>query len=494
MEIIQEIGSYAGLAAVVGLAVLSALYFSQARDVKRLREWAGRAPERAAEPIPGRAAAGAPAGAQAAAGPQAALAPGATPAPAQAGADQKPGEAVPAPGQPAAPARPGPPAPVRAAAAGAAPATASAAAKAAQPSGSNTEAPDQQAAGADAAGPKEAEAGAPAAAASGPNGGAVPAEPAAPGKPAAATPAGQPQAPAAAEAEGEAAEDRERDAATAEGAAAGETPESPADREGAPAPAGAAPAAAGGAAAGASSAPETGAAAGAGAAVSGAAPPAASGAAGAASAGAGAARPAPRPGGGPPAVPGAQVGRPAAEARPPQQTTRILPPYGQTLAGPWYRRIPPRFLVLAIAGVLIVGGAAAFGISELAKEEAPAPRDESAQETPVGGGPAERPKEKAPPVNPGDVTVSVLNGTVVPGLARQYGDRVQSEGFQLGNVTNFTDQTRAESAVLYAPGHEREAEAVGKRLSISQREQIDPQTRILGGDATVVVIVGQDKA
>ena len=29
-----------------GLAVMSALYFSQARDVKRLREWAGRAPER----------------------------------------------------------------------------------------------------------------------------------------------------------------------------------------------------------------------------------------------------------------------------------------------------------------------------------------------------------------------------------------------------------------------------------------------------------------
>src|SRR4051812_4678989 len=49
MHLVQEIGSYAGFAAVVGLAVLSALYFSQARDVKRLREWAGRAPERAAE-------------------------------------------------------------------------------------------------------------------------------------------------------------------------------------------------------------------------------------------------------------------------------------------------------------------------------------------------------------------------------------------------------------------------------------------------------------
>src|SRR3954466_16332217 len=49
MHLIQEIGSYAGLAAILGLAVLSALYFSQARDVRRLREWPGRAPERATE-------------------------------------------------------------------------------------------------------------------------------------------------------------------------------------------------------------------------------------------------------------------------------------------------------------------------------------------------------------------------------------------------------------------------------------------------------------
>jgi hypothetical protein len=61
VELIQEIGSYAGFAAVVGLAILSALYFSQARDVKRLREWAGRAPERAAEiDSGGRAAAAVP--------------------------------------------------------------------------------------------------------------------------------------------------------------------------------------------------------------------------------------------------------------------------------------------------------------------------------------------------------------------------------------------------------------------------------------------------
>jgi hypothetical protein len=46
---IDQYGAYAGLASVLGLAVLSLLYFAQAREVKRLREWAGRAPERAAE-------------------------------------------------------------------------------------------------------------------------------------------------------------------------------------------------------------------------------------------------------------------------------------------------------------------------------------------------------------------------------------------------------------------------------------------------------------
>jgi hypothetical protein len=35
---VEQVGSYAGFAAVLGLAVLSALYFSQARDVKRLRD------------------------------------------------------------------------------------------------------------------------------------------------------------------------------------------------------------------------------------------------------------------------------------------------------------------------------------------------------------------------------------------------------------------------------------------------------------------------
>lgn len=46
MELIKDIGAYAGLAAFLGLAVLALLSFAQGRDIRRLREWAGSAPER----------------------------------------------------------------------------------------------------------------------------------------------------------------------------------------------------------------------------------------------------------------------------------------------------------------------------------------------------------------------------------------------------------------------------------------------------------------
>ncbi len=46
---IEHIGAFAGLAAFLGLAVLALLSFAHGRDIRRLREWAGSAPERDAE-------------------------------------------------------------------------------------------------------------------------------------------------------------------------------------------------------------------------------------------------------------------------------------------------------------------------------------------------------------------------------------------------------------------------------------------------------------
>lgn len=47
MDLIEDIGPILGIVAFLGLAGLVLLLIQQAREVRRLREWAGRAPERA---------------------------------------------------------------------------------------------------------------------------------------------------------------------------------------------------------------------------------------------------------------------------------------------------------------------------------------------------------------------------------------------------------------------------------------------------------------
>jgi LytR cell envelope-related transcriptional attenuator len=429
-EIIQEIGAYAGLASVVGLAVISALYFSQARDVKRLREWAGRAPERAeqgAPAVPGRVVAQ----------PQAQPEPGAKPEPARPAAPPVPGQApVPVPGRAApAPAAQAPaPAPAAAAATGARPA-------AATPAGGR---PAPVPAAAAASGQAAASAGQ----ASAPSGQAA----------ASAGHASAPSGQAAASA-GEAA------------ASAGEGPASSGQGATTAAPPRPAPAPAGANSQGATQAPP---------------------------------KPAvPVPGGGnagarPPAPP---VPRPSPASRAVPQPTAIIPPPRRER---WYRRLAasPLYLVLTIAGVLIVGGAAAFGVTQLVSDDAGSgsgqsePRISGAGDGGGGGDEGrQRQRRRGGGVNPASVTVAVLNGTTVPGLAATLSDQVEAAGFQEGTIANFLpNQQLAESVVQYTPGHEREATAVGRKLDITQREAANPSSQELAGDATVIVLVGADKA
>jgi hypothetical protein len=49
IKVIEQIGAFAGLAAFLGLAVFALLSFAHGRDIRRLREWAGSAPEREAD-------------------------------------------------------------------------------------------------------------------------------------------------------------------------------------------------------------------------------------------------------------------------------------------------------------------------------------------------------------------------------------------------------------------------------------------------------------
>jgi hypothetical protein len=175
------------------------------------------------------------------------------------------------------------------------------------------------------------------------------------------------------------------------------------------------------------------------------------------------------------------------------QPTVIIPP-----RQPWYRRLlaSPRYLVLVVAGVLILGGAAAFGVTQLASDDSGGGNSSGA--TVDSGGDqssdAAQGRQGTAAVDPANVTVAVLNGTTVPGLAQQVGDRVSAKGFNLGTVANTADQQqqRAESVVLFSPGHRDEARVVSRRLGITQRQPIDPSSQQLAGDATVVVIAGAD--
>ena len=49
---IKTIGAYAAFAALLALALLALLYFAQARELKRLSEWAAREAARPRAPVP----------------------------------------------------------------------------------------------------------------------------------------------------------------------------------------------------------------------------------------------------------------------------------------------------------------------------------------------------------------------------------------------------------------------------------------------------------
>ncbi|MDQ5835138.1 MAG: LytR C-terminal domain-containing protein [Actinomycetota bacterium] len=173
----------------------------------------------------------------------------------------------------------------------------------------------------------------------------------------------------------------------------------------------------------------------------------------------------------------------------------------------WYQGLlaNPLYAVLAVAGVLILGAAAIFGVTQLTgggDGSSPAGQDSggAGNQTAQGGeeGDAEQngatKQRKGGAVKPGNVTVAVLNGTTVPGLATTLADQVTAAGFKPGTVANFLNQGLAESVVQYTPGHEREAAAVSRKVGIGQREAATAESRELAGDATVIVIAGGDKA
>lgn len=137
------------------------------------------------------------------------------------------------------------------------------------------------------------------------------------------------------------------------------------------------------------------------------------------------------------------------------------------------RRLPePRHPMVIAAGAFLVGAGIFLGSVQLL---------ESGDE-PGGGAPA-------PP--PGS-SVAVLNGSDLPGLGGKVGDDVRVNGYELEAVSS-APKPYSQTVVMYAPGRQKDAERLARRLGVKPVQPIDRAAAKLADGAELVVIAGDDR-
>lgn len=506
-----EVGAIAAFAALLGIAILSLLAFSQAREIKRLREWAGRAPERASE-LEQRVSTDAGARVQRGAAPAAPTravprktplvsAPVSTAVNATVAAGRIGTPPTPIPPNPAAP-HPIPPNP--------APPTSASPANV-PPTPVSPTGPPHTPAGAplpDAESTPKANEGAPAVA------------------PAAAVASEEEQDSTAAEdlvvgtADGATVSAAEKipavepARAAEERRGAAEEPEEAAEEPAAAAPATAAARAAG-VAARAPLPPSPAAPA----------PPGALASGGAISGGVTPAAQSPRPVSRTPSpvaaarrTPSRAVAGQASDAplRPPAPPRALSS--GATVAGartgsrgesrepgstaradgPKYfkpERSPGRATALIVGGVIVGVVLLVFAVSAL-KGGGSSPA--TATQSPSSGEAqptSSHTTAHATASKPSETAVVVLNGTSTAGLAHHLAADLQQSGYtKAAALGGVPPGTHASTVVQYTSGHRADAQAVAKALNVTQVQAVEPSTAALAGSATVVVLAGTDQA
>lgn len=102
-------------------------------------------------------------------------------------------------------------------------------------------------------------------------------------------------------------------------------------------------------------------------------------------------------------------------------------------------------------------------------------------------------KQQSAVMKPSEIEVTVLNGTAVPGLAAQYGDKLERKRFRLGVVSNSSSSFE-ESVVMFERGNAPEARRVARELGISEVRLMTSDIEAVSGGTPVSVIVGEDNA
>jgi hypothetical protein len=153
-----------------------------------------------------------------------------------------------------------------------------------------------------------------------------------------------------------------------------------------------------------------------------------------------------------------------------------------------------RYLALAAGSLVIIAGAGLAAFQLVGDDGEAGSSGQRTKRSAGDGGGGQKTTTAAANIRPSDVTVAVLNGTSIAGLAAQVGEEATADGFTLGTVTNAarTDQTRSE--VLYRKGQKPAADLVANRLGVRSTAPIDALSAELAGSFDVVVLVGTDRS
>jgi hypothetical protein len=196
-----------------------------------------------------------------------------------------------------------------------------------------------------------------------------------------------------------------------------------------------------------------------------------------------------------PATPAATTATAAAHSLPPTPLSQASAPRKRKPLRERVRNIhipQLRYIGMAVLGVLVLAGGA-YGAIQLTDDDG-APT--AAQKGKDRGEPrAEKNKDRQTGgnVDPSQVTVAVLNGTTVQGLAAQVGEELRAGGFKLGTIGNAARIDQATSEVLYRNREAKAARAVANRLGIDKTAPVDSVNEEIAGSFDVIVLVGSDR-
>jgi hypothetical protein len=101
----------------------------------------------------------------------------------------------------------------------------------------------------------------------------------------------------------------------------------------------------------------------------------------------------------------------------------------------------------------------------------------------------------APASNPSELSVAVLNGTSTTGLAHHLAADLRQSGYTHAEASSAVPPgTHATTVVQYASGHRADGQAVAKALNVTRVQPMEASTASLVSQATVVVLAGADQA